>query len=218
MSNPTIEKVPVWNWVFVPFVITLAVTVLRLMGELNQWSKFWFNPDAGGGAAPIGISWLPPIFGLYFGWKLAKAGQAPPKAGRTILWAISGFALMIVCGYVATLLKVPAIGMGIVFGAASILGAYMAYLPWPAMGRLQFAYALVARVPVAVLMLFAIYGNWGTHYDVAPPDFPQMGLFSKWLIIGLLPQLTVWIAYTMIVGAIFGAIMAKLAARKAPVS
>ena len=44
-------------------------------------------------------------------------------------------------------------------------------------------------------------GNWGTHYDVAPPGFPEMGPISKWILIGLLPQLTIWIWFTMAVGA-----------------
>ena len=48
------------------------------------------------------------------------------------------------------------------------------------------AYAFAARVPVALVMLVAMLGNWGTHYDVAPPGFPEMGVFSKWLMIGAL--------------------------------
>jgi hypothetical protein len=75
------------------------------------------------------------------------------------------------------------------------------------MGRIQFAYGLAARIPVAIVMIVAIYKNWGTHYDAPPPTaMPEVGPFMKWVLIGLLPQLTTWITFTMLVGAIFGTI------------
>jgi hypothetical protein len=65
-------------------------------------------------------------------------------------------------------------------------------------------------------MLVAIYGNWGTHYDVPPPNFDAtLGPFAKWVAIGLLPQLTVWIGFTLSVGGLFGALGAALAGRGA---
>jgi hypothetical protein len=65
-------------------------------------------------------------------------------------------------------------------------------------------------------MLAAILGDWGTHYDVAPtPDFPAMAPLSKWLLIGVLPQLTVWIWYSMVLGGLSGIAAAALARRRA---
>jgi len=63
--------------ILVPALITLAVTLLRLTGELLHWSKTLFNPEAGGGGALVGITWLAPVFGAYFGFKLARAGLGP---------------------------------------------------------------------------------------------------------------------------------------------
>ena len=88
----------------------------------------------------------------------------------------------------------------------SILGAFVAFRGWPALGRTLLAYGLAARIPVAIIMLFAMLGNWGTHYDVAPPGFPEMGPIPKWLLIGVVPQLTIWIWFTMAVGAFCGGI------------
>ena len=42
---------------------------------------------------------------------------------------------------------------------------------------------------------------------------PPMGLFPKWLLIGLVPQLTLWIGFTVVVGTIFGSVGAMLAGR-----
>ena len=56
--------------------------------------------------------------------------------------------------------------------------------------------------PRAAVMLVAMMANWGTHYELGPPDLPPMGLFAKWVAIGLVPQLTLWIGFTVVVGTI----------------
>src|SRR5262245_49407568 len=81
-----------------PSAITLAVTVLRLVGELGDWSKTWFNPEPGGFLAVVGIVWLVPIFGVYFALKLSSAGQGPPSAGHAIGHAVLG-AILLVLGF-----------------------------------------------------------------------------------------------------------------------
>src|SRR4026207_1430996 len=78
------SRVSIAHLILIPSVITLAVTILRLVGELNHWSDFWFSPKAGGGGSPIGISRLIPIFGIYFAVKLARAGEGPSSSGRAI--------------------------------------------------------------------------------------------------------------------------------------
>ncbi len=62
-------------------------------------------------------------------------------------------------------------------------------------------------------MLAAILGNWGTHYDVAPPDFPTMAPVTKWLIIGVVPQLTIWLWFTSVIGGLFGIVAGAIARR-----
>ena len=49
---PNKEAVPVRQLILVPSVITLAVTLLRLVGELQNWSPRLFNKEPGGGGAP----------------------------------------------------------------------------------------------------------------------------------------------------------------------
>jgi hypothetical protein len=41
-----------------------------------------------------------------------------------------------------------------------------------------------------------------------------MGWFAKWVVIGLVPQLTFWVAFTMILGAIFGGITLAVIGRR----
>jgi hypothetical protein len=212
MSN----DVSIKKLILVPSLITLGVTLLRLVGELMNWSPVLFNKAAGGGGAIIGIAWLVLVFGAIFGWKLAQAGQGPASGGKAIGLAFLGFAMGPLALVLTRLMglgpqSTTAFGVIIVMG---IVGAVIAYYGWPGLGKVLFAYALAARIPVVIVMLVAMLGNWGTHYDVAPPNFPAMGTIQKWFMIGVVPQLTIWIWFTIAVGAFCGSIAAAIAARK----
>jgi hypothetical protein len=205
------------NLILWPAVITLAITLLRLVGELQGWNKSLFNPVAGGGGALVGISWLPLFFGPYFAWQLAKQGKGPQNAGKAALMSLLGIGLAALMFFGASQLgPVPW-----VFVAAFLVSLALAFLPWkawPELGRTLLAYALAARIPVVIVMLVAIFGNWGTHYDVLPPDpSPELvaaGPLGRWFWIGLLPQMTVWIANTMLVGTLLGGLVVALAKPK----
>lgn len=206
------ENVSIKNLILVPAVITLAVTLLRLTGELMHWSSRFFNPAPGGIGAVVGIAWLAPLFGIYFALKLAEAGLGSP-AGPAIGWSALGLLVMPVLGFAAVKLGgLDPQGFGVfgVFVVLSIVGVVLAYRGGPALWRTLFAYALAARIPVAIVMLVAILGNWGTHYDVVQPNFPPMNPFAKWLLIGVVPQMTVWIWYTITTGMLLGSIVVAL--------
>ena len=193
--------------ILIPSVITLGVTLLRLVGELQGWAPALFSRSAGGGGAIVGIVWLVPIFGWYFGSQLARDAAAPRGAGplgqaaiALVLVAAAGF------GVGLGLHKGPNVIVPTIM-ATGLLGSWIAWRAWPALGRTLFAYGLAARVPVIVVMLVAMMQSWGTHYDVAPPNFPaDTPVMAKWFQIGVMPQLFLWIPFTIIVGALFGGI------------
>ena len=197
--------------ILVPAIITLVVTLLRLTGELQGWSPRLFSPEPGGGGALFGIWLLVPVFGVYFALKLARAGQAPQSGWRVALRAI--ISLAVIAGIIALTLSVvsnpivliPILGV-LALGAA----VFLMRKTWPALYSTLVSYGLAARIPVVVLMFFAIMGNWGTHYDGPPPNFPETGPFVEWFLTGLFPQLTFWIAFTIIVGMLFGGVAAAL--------
>jgi hypothetical protein len=68
------------------------------------------------------------------------------------------------------------------------------------------------RIPIALLMLVAMLGNWGTHY-YARPSY-QMGALGWWVAIGLVPQLSFWIWITIVFGTLFGIVAAAIARRR----
>ena len=214
---PAAGAVPLWRLILIPSVLTLAVTLVRVWGELEQWPTVLFNPTPGGGAALVGITWLVPVFGAYFALKLAR-GEADVQAGRVL--AISILALGVVFAihlWVGTVKKEQG-GQGIlgVFAVSSVLGGLVGLSAWPALVRTLLAYGLAARVPVVLVTIAAIRGDWRTHYDQPPPGFPYIGNWlAKWLWIGLLPQMTIWMAYTVIVGSIAGGVALLFAGQRA---
>ena len=102
VSRPSLGRL-----ILVPALITLAVTLIRLIGELSRWSPSLFNREPGGPGALVGIVWLIPVFGIYFALRLARAGEGPSSAGRAIGWAVLAFALNI-AALVATIKLFPA--------------------------------------------------------------------------------------------------------------
>jgi hypothetical protein len=204
--------------VAIPAVITLAVTILRVVGELKHWPAPWVSTAAGGGTAIVGISWLPIIFGPYFAMKLIDAGEGPASAGRVIGYGVAG-------------LVVFAIGAGIVFHGfthpshwmlvgflITLLAAFVPPMGWRSLGRAMLDYALAARVPVLIVMFFAMSGNggmgWGTHYDAVPPNFAAQSWTTRFIMLAVIPQLTIWIGFTSVVGSICGGIAAAVTKKK----
>lgn len=204
----------------VPAFISLGVTLLRLIGELSNWSPALFNREPGGGGALVGIAWLVLVFGIYFAIKLAQAGAAPLKPGRTILYALLALVACLAIGFGGMKAlgldpNTPSLTSFLLWVVGSVVAGTIVYVGSPVLAKVLFAYGVSARIPVAIVMLVAMIGNWGTHYDAAPPNFPPMGVFAKWLMIGVVPQLTIWIAFTMVIGCLVGGLTLALYRPKA---
>ena len=173
--------------ILVPALITLAVTLLRLVGELQGWSPALFNRgDKAWSPALVGIVWLVPVFGAWFGWKLTRAGSGPGSLGRAFGLTLAALAVIPLAAFLAPKAgivpehlwrpNVPvteSLTILSVFVVVFFVGIAIGILAWPALGRTLLAYGLAARIPIALLMLVAMLGNWGTHYD-ARPSYPSI--------------------------------------------
>ena len=191
--------------ILAPAVISLAITLLRLIGEINRWSPTLFNREAGGPGALIGIVWLVPVFGIYFAVRLAKEGRGPESRGRALGFTITGIVFFIALSAAAEIVFPTSLVVTLVlFNVAAAAGAAIAYRGWPELGVTNLAYGLSARIPVAIVMLIAMIAQWGTHYELGPPEMPPLSLLPNWLLIGLLPQMVFWVSFTVLVGGLFG--------------
>jgi hypothetical protein len=203
----TVPRPSIGRLILVPALITLAVTLLRLVGELSRWSPSLFNREPGGPGALVGIVWLIPVFGIYFALRLARAGQGPPGVGRALAWAGLAFVLCSALGFgsVALFPKSPVAQLAI-FTLASWAAIAVARPGWPALWRVLLAYGLAARIPVLIVMFLAIFLGWDSHYAKPRPDFPPMGHWGLFFWTAFLPQMSLWIFLTIVGGILFGAV------------
>jgi hypothetical protein len=202
---------------FVPGLIALAVTLLRLAGERLSWSEALFS-RATGGLVPagglswlVGITWLALPFGAWFGWRLRRQDPASTPAARAI--GMAALALVVLYGG-SRLLPLFGLGFpGFLFAiwTLGVAAAVVAWRAWPTLGRVLVAYGLLSRVVVALVMLLAMRGQWGTHYDYADmPGVRELPFWTAYVMFALVPQVVFWVAYTVVLGMVAGTVSAAL--------
>ena len=72
------------------FLLTLAISLLRLWGEVAGWA----TNASGGRFLPLGITWLVFVCGAWFGRRLADDGH-PPRTRRAWLWSLLALLTML---------------------------------------------------------------------------------------------------------------------------
>jgi hypothetical protein len=210
------HSVSIGGLIAIPAVITLAITILRLYGELQHWGAPWFNSAAGGGGAIVGISWLPIIFGPYFAWKLVNAGEGPASTGKAIGMSFVALAVFVIGGVIFAVTLTHPSALTLVGALIQLVSAFIPRVGWRSLGNTLLAYAFAARIPVVIVMYIAMSANggqgWGTHYDIAGPAFANhpLTLMQKFAMLAVMPQMTLWIGWTVVIGAIIGSIAATI--------
>ena len=75
------DKAPgMWRPILIAAALSLVVTVVRLVGEVNGWNAVLFRSPG-----VIGITWLVPIVGFWFGYRLRRGTGEPMHAGKAAL-------------------------------------------------------------------------------------------------------------------------------------
>ncbi len=206
-----------------PALVSLAVTLLRLAGELLRWSPRWFSTQTMG-IEPSGVSWLIGItwlgfpFGTYFAWRLIRAGQSPGSFRKASLLALCGLLIMLTLETPALrLFRVGFPQILIFVWLTMVIAAVLQYFGWPELFRTLLLYGFAARIPVAVIMLLAMAGNWGTHYDyVGTPFRSSMGFVAGYLWLAFFPQLIFWVSFTIVIGSLGGTVATLLVRQETP--
>jgi hypothetical protein len=205
-----VSRISTARLLLVSILFTLGVTLLRLVGELRGWSSPWFDKTR----AIVGITWiLPPVFGFCFAWKLWHEGQRIARIGRAFLLGVLGFALnQLVEATVFQSARISIYSMLLILWAVAIASAYLQYRAWPALCKTLVTYGLGARIPVVIIMFFALRGHWGTHYDRPSGPF-QWSFWPTFLWFGFFEELIYWVSFTVTFGALAGSLVAALARR-----
>jgi hypothetical protein len=215
MATDSNNRLSITGLIMVPAVITLLVTILRLYGELQGWSPRLFGTGAAGGSgAIIGISWLPILFGPYFALKLAGAGDGPASNGKAIGLSFAGFVVLVLGGFMLAKTFTVSPLLALLGMVVMIVGGFVARVGWHSLGNTLFAYAFAARIPVLIVMFIAMRAGWTTHYSAIDPRLASAPFWKQFVEEALLPQMLLWIGYTVVVGSIFGTVVAAVFARK----
>ena len=219
-TGQTAERTSTAGLILIPALISLAVTILRLAGELGHWSEEWFTTDTQGvipkGLAwVVGITWLAVPFGIYFAVKLARDGRGPSGSIRSIGYGVLG----VIVAAASLFFLIPALELElrprlVLVWSAMAVAALIQLVAWPALFKTLLAYGLAARIPVVVVMFLAMRGDWGTHYDYVgmPPQF-QMSLLPRFFWLGFFPQLIFWVGFTILAGSLSGSMVAAMITR-----
>jgi len=211
------KSISITSLITIPALITLGITILRLVGEIEHWPKPWFSAAAGGGLAIVGISWLPIIFGPYFALKLAGAGDGPSSVGKAVGFAILGLVVFVLAGVLAGASFTHHPILALVAFLIMLVAAFIPGIGWGSLGNTLLAYAFAARIPVLVVMFLAMRGNsgrgWATHYDAVAPMFAQASFARKFFYEAIMPQMTLWIGWTVVLGSIIGVTVVAIAYR-----
>ncbi len=203
-----------------PALVALAVTLLRLTGELRGWSETWFS-RATGGLVPasavgwiVGITWLALPFGAWFAWRLARSGVVKPRAGRAVRIAVLALVVLYGGGRLLTVVRIGFPAFLFAIWGVAVVAAIVAWSAWPALGRVLLAYGVLSRAVVAVVMFLAMRGQWGTHYDYADaPGVRELPLGTAYVLFAFLPQLVFWVGYTIVLGMLAGTVVVAATGR-----
>src|SRR5262245_35684966 len=188
--------------------LTLAITMLRVVGEVNRWNPTLFAREAGGGGGLVGIGWLMPVCGFWFARSLGSNGDAPLDRKRALGIGAIGL-LGVVASFVLGRFVLPVtIGTFVFVLVALAACATAAFAAWPALARVLFVYALLARVPTVAITVVAVANDWGTHYEKPAPGSPPMAEVARTVVL-CAAQLGIWIPLTLLTGGFVGALAVR---------
>lgn len=211
--------------VLVPAVISLVVTVLRLVGELQGWHDSLFSNVAPGGESKpgwVGIAWLVPIFGFWFGRKLKLSTGGSASIGKAALWFLIGAAVLIGGMFACVALELmvmpsedaPGEPTGLAYALGLVVvSAIIMIAAWPRLAATLLLYGILARIPVIVITWLAIDNGWDSHHTKLPVGTVLAEESARFTFLAM-PQMTFWIVFTMLVGGLFGCLGAKLTKAK----
>jgi hypothetical protein len=194
------KKPPMKGLLLIAGVITLVVTLLRILGESKGWDESLFNREAGG-RSWFGIIWLVPAFGILFGRRLAKAGTKPPFVTSFFVPMFAAVGLFGAVAYCASHFQDENLREKVqyVYYAGPVV-ALLGLLVWPRAFMACLAYAFLARVPVMVVQYLDIHKGWQTHYGKMLPGMPTNMSAEEKVLHLTLAQVGFWLPFTILLG------------------
>jgi len=208
-AAPRTFRLIVW-----PSVITLLITAVRLLGEVQGW----INVDAGGAFAPLGITWCVFLFGGWFGRRLSNLGSTP-RVRRPWVWLLL-LALLMVGGVMWRFSRLDPNdasdagfaalrAQGQIVGCIALAAMVATFAVWPRLAWTLLCYGVVARLGVLAATWLAKDQGWITHHVKFGPAGILRASTAETMIGAAFPQLLFWVPFTVVMGTLTGSLFAR---------
>lgn len=181
--------------------LTLVVTVVRTVGEFQGWDPRWFASDPGPMSGLFDIVWLVPVFGFLFGRRLAQAGSQAPFVAAFFVPMFAWVCLVSVGGYAVSVLegdRLLEVAQWILYGGPLLL--LSALFAWPKAFVTNLLYAVLARLPVAMIQYLDVENGWQTHYGKLPPRLPALGVDERQWWLAMI-ECGFWLPFTVLLAS-----------------
>jgi hypothetical protein len=147
------------------------------------------------------------LFGPFSGLGAASASrekEANPPVGRNAGFAALGLLAFVVLAAAGFQRPVASASQFLLIAAGAFAGLLVTRGGWPGYGSV--ARLSIRRPPPCRDRHPARDpGRWNRHYNSPPPGLPDLSPLARWIAIGVIPQFTIWIAVTVILGTLAGA-------------
>lgn len=200
--------------VFWPSLLTLLITAVRLLGEVQGW----INVESGGALSPLGITWCVFLFGGWFGRWLSRDGSMP-RMRRAWAWQL-GLALLMVGGVMWSFSKLDPTDTsdaafaalrekGFVVGIIALAAMVATFAVWPRLAWTLLCYGVVARIGVLAATWLAKDQGWITHHVKFGPAGILRASTAETMTSAAFPQLLFWVPFTVVMGTLTGSLFAR---------
>ncbi|MGE0144142.1 MAG: hypothetical protein AB7I19_10615, partial [Planctomycetota bacterium] len=199
--------------VAIPVLVTAAITLLRLFGEVDGW----IDPRSGGGGFWLGITWLVFLFGAWFGLWLHREGSQPK---RRPVWLFALPAMLVIIAAVAwrfgplleadrsdaTFQRLRESVLMLAVIATSLMA--LMFFVWPRLALTLLVYGFASRAVVLAVTWYAKDQEWNTHYTKFGPPGLEFDMATT-MQSAALAQLGFWVPFTVIAGTLAGGVFAR---------
>lgn len=194
-----------WKTLWVSVLISVAVALARFIGQVQGW----VDTSSGGGLHPLGVSWLPFVFGPVFARRLAKNGSTP-RSHKTATLGVVGLAVIVatVIWQFAPLADAEAdtgavreatnTALRVAF-AVTLAVAAIHTAVWSRLALTLICYAVPVRLAVLAMTAIAKQQDFDTHYTKFGPAGEQFDIVTT-LQTAAIAQLGFWVPFAVICG------------------
>ncbi len=200
-----------------PVLVSIAIAIARFLGQVQGW----IPATSGGSLHPLGVSWLPFVFGPLFAAKLARSGSIPRTRLTAVFGVVGVFSIVALTlwqfrhladappdRYAAEVTEeANNVAFQVIFITTLVIAAVLCAAWW----RLALAlicYAVPVRLTVIILTAIAKQMECDTHYTKFGPAGEEFNLVTT-LATASVAQIGFWVPFAVVCGFATGSFFGR---------